>query len=44
LQAALACCLLEDLIEEHPEYKLRAQDLAIRDKDFQNLFELCWVK
>jgi hypothetical protein len=44
LQAALACCLLEDLIEAHPEYKLRAQDLASRDKDFQKLFELCRIE
>jgi hypothetical protein len=44
LQQALACCLLEDLIEAHPEYKSRAQDLASRDTDFQRLFEICWIK
>ena len=41
LQSALACCLLEHLIEAHPEYKLRSQELAARDKGFRKLFKLC---
>jgi hypothetical protein len=44
LQAALACCLLEDLIEEHPEYKSRAEDLALRDACFSKLLKLCRIK
>jgi len=42
LQAALATCLLEHLIEDHPEYRRRAEDLAAKSPQFDRMLEMCW--
>src|SRR5262245_53048934 len=42
LQSALATCLLEHLIEEHPEYKKLASDYASKDTRISGILSMCW--
>ena len=42
LQAALTTCLLEHLLEEHPEYRSRAELLASKSLEFQQMLDGCW--
>ena len=42
LRSALATCLLEHLIEEHPDYREKAEHLASRSVEFRRMLEMCW--
>jgi hypothetical protein len=42
LRAALATCLLEHLIEDHPQYRVRAEQLAAQSPEFRRMLEMCW--
>lgn len=42
LRAALATCVLEHLIEDHPEYRARAEHLAVKSPEFRQMLEQCW--
>jgi len=42
LQAALATCLLEHLIEQHPQYRVRAESLAAKSPEFRQILKMCW--
>jgi hypothetical protein len=42
LQSALATCLLEHLIEQHPQYRVRAERLAAKSPEFHRMLEMCW--
>ena len=37
LQSALATCLLEHLIEQHPQYQVRAESLAAKSPEFRRI-------
>ena len=42
LRSALATCLLEHLIEDHPDYREKAERLADRSPEFRRMLEMCW--
>ena len=42
LRAALATCLLEHLIADHPDYREKAERLAGRSPEFRRMLEMCW--
>jgi hypothetical protein len=42
LRSALATCLLEHLIEDHPDYRDKAERLAGRSPGFRRMLEMCW--